>query len=40
MPPPHSRHAPSFFGKGGESLDDFLCEYEELANGHGLSEQH
>jgi hypothetical protein len=39
MPPLHSRHAPSFSGEGGESLDDFLREYEELANGHGLSEQ-
>jgi hypothetical protein len=33
-----SHHVPYFSGEGGESLDDFLCEYEELADGHGLTE--
>jgi len=36
MPAPRSHHAPYFLGEGGESLDDFLCKYEELANGYGL----
>ena len=36
MPAPRSHHAPYFSGEGGESLDDFLCEYKELANGYGL----
>ncbi len=39
MPPPQSRHTPSFTSEGGDSLDDFLCEYEELANSHRLMEQ-
>ncbi len=39
MPPPRSRHTLSFTGEGGDSLDNFLCKYEELANGHGLTEQ-
>jgi|SRR6266851_4978385 len=39
MPLPRSHHAPSFTGKEGDFLDDFLCEYEKLANGHGLMEQ-
>jgi hypothetical protein len=34
-----SCHAPYFLGEGGESLDDFLHEYKELADGHGLTEQ-
>jgi hypothetical protein len=38
MPPPWSHHVPSFIGKGGDSLNDFLCEYEEIANGHRLTE--
>ena len=36
---PCSHHAPYFLGEGGESLDDFLCEYEELADGHGLTQR-
>jgi len=39
MPSPHSHHAPSFSGEGGESLEDFLHEYEELAYGHSLTER-
>ena len=39
MPSPRSHHAPSFSGEGGESLEDFLHEYEELAYGHGLTER-
>jgi hypothetical protein len=39
MPSPCSDHAPSFSGEGGESLEDFLHEYEELAYGHGLTER-
>ena len=39
MPPPRSCHTLSFTGEGGDSLDNFLCKYEELANGHGLTEQ-
>jgi hypothetical protein len=38
MPPPCSHHVPSFSGEGGESLEDFLHEYEELAYSHGLME--
>jgi len=29
---------PFFYGEGGESLNNFLYEYEELASGHGLME--
>jgi hypothetical protein len=36
---PCSHHVPYFSGEGGESLDDFLCEYEELADGHGLTQR-
>ena len=39
MPAARSHHAPYFSGEGGESLDDFLREYEELADGHGLTER-
>jgi hypothetical protein len=39
MPSPCSDHVPSFSGEGGESLEDFLHEYEELAYGHGLTER-
>jgi hypothetical protein len=39
MPAAHSHHAPYFSGEGGELLNDFLCEYEELADGHGLTER-
>ena len=39
MPSLRSHHAPSFSGEGGESLEDFLHEYEELAYGHGLMER-
>jgi len=38
MPSPCSYHAPFFSGEGGESLEDFLHKYEELAYGHGLME--
>jgi hypothetical protein len=38
MPAALSCHAPYFSGEGGESLNDFLHEYEELADGHGLTE--
>ena len=39
MPLPHSHHMPSFSGEGGESLEDFLHKYEELAYGHSLMER-
>jgi hypothetical protein len=39
MPAALSYHTPYFSGEGGESLDDFLCEYEELADDHGLTER-
>jgi len=39
MPSPCSDHVPSFSGEGGESLEDFLHEYEELAYSYGLTER-
>jgi len=39
MPAALSHHAPYFSGEGGESLDDFLHKYEELADGYGLMER-
>ena len=39
MPAALSHHAPYFLGEGGESLDDFLHKYEELADGYGLMER-
>ena len=39
MPAALSHHAPYFSGEGGESLDNFLHEYEELADGHELTER-
>jgi len=38
MPAALSHHAPYFSGEGGESLNNFLHEYEELADGHRLTE--
>jgi hypothetical protein len=39
MPAALSHHVPYFSGEGGESLDNFLRKYEELADGHGLTER-
>jgi hypothetical protein len=39
MPAALSHHAPYFSGEGGESLNDFLREYEELADDHRLTER-
>jgi len=39
MPAACSHHMPYFSGEGGESLDNFLHEYKELADGHGLTER-
>jgi hypothetical protein len=39
MPPPHSRDTPYFSGHMEEKLDDFLKEYEELADSNGLTPQ-
>jgi hypothetical protein len=34
-----SHHMPYFLGEGGESLNDFLQEYKELADSYGLIKQ-
>ena len=39
MPPPCSVTAPFFSGRVGDSLDEFLVEYDELADDRQLSEQ-
>ncbi|KAH9956553.1 hypothetical protein BGW80DRAFT_1187177 [Lactifluus volemus] len=39
MPGPRSKKAPSFAGSRAESIDDFLLEYEELADFYQLSEE-
>jgi hypothetical protein len=36
MPAAHFYHMPYFSEEGGESLNDFLHEYKELADGHRL----
>ncbi|KAN0102336.1 hypothetical protein V8E52_012048 [Russula decolorans] len=37
MPSRHSQHAPYFSSRHGDPIEDFLDEYEELANSHGLT---
>src|SRR6266702_3700683 len=39
MPTGRSRQAPHFEGKSDEILSEFLHEYEDLADGNGLSEK-
>ncbi len=39
MPTGQSRQAPHFEGKSDEILSEFLREYEDLADGNGLSEK-
>ncbi len=39
MPRPCSNTAPFFSGALDDPINDFLAEYSELADGHGLSEQ-
>ena len=39
MPPPHSYDAPYYSGQVGDPIEDFLREYEELADGCNLTEQ-
>jgi hypothetical protein len=39
MPPPRSRAAPFFSEALDDPINDFLAEYLELADGHGLTEQ-
>jgi hypothetical protein len=38
MPPPRSHRAPYFSGRVGDLIEDFLNEYEELANSCGLTD--
>ena len=39
MPPPRSHRAPYFSGRVGDPIEDFLTEYEELANSCSLSDR-
>jgi hypothetical protein len=39
MPHPLTNAVPFFSGSLDDPINDFLAEYSELANGHGLSEQ-
>jgi len=39
MPSACSQHAPSFTGDISEPIQDFLQEYEELANSCGLNDR-
>ena len=39
MPPPRSYDAPYFSGRVSDPIEDFLDEYEELANSCGLTER-
>src|SRR5260370_12202935 len=39
MPPPHSYDAPYYSGQVGDPIEDFLREYEELADGCNLTQQ-
>ncbi|KAH9016981.1 hypothetical protein EDB85DRAFT_1835982, partial [Lactarius pseudohatsudake] len=39
MPAARSQRAPRFSGQDDEILEEFLREYEDLADGNGLSER-